>query len=129
MPPSRMKVRPFDDLSPFEQRIQLLAERAGKKPAALASPPLSADTVNNWCRKAAKNRPPGHTPELHRFAAIVRVSVNWLLDPTPLEPGAKIPPIDDEASAGRPVAETATPPTLTLREPPGGSLEEVRAQL
>lgn len=128
MPPSRMKVRAFEALSPFEQRVQLLAERAGKTPAALASPPLSTDTVNNWCRKAAKGRPPGHTDELHRFAGIVGAPVAWLLDPTPLEPGAKVPSADASAGVNRKTT-TESPNVLVAREPASGSLQEVRAQL
>jgi transcriptional regulator with XRE-family HTH domain len=82
--------RPFAELSPFEQRLKLLSERAGKKPAQLV-PGLSSDTVNKWRREAAEGKPPPRGDALQKFAETLDVPVDWLLDPTPLSRDAQIP--------------------------------------
>jgi transcriptional regulator with XRE-family HTH domain len=82
--------RPFAQLSPFEQRLKLLSEREGRKPAQLA-PGLSSDTVNKWRREAAQGKPPPRGEALQKFADALDVPVDWLLEPQPLARDAKIP--------------------------------------
>lgn len=94
--------RPFASLSPFEQRLKLLSEREGKKPAQLV-PGLSTDTVNKWRREAAAGKPPPRGDALHAFATALGVTVDWLLDPTPISRDAGLSSGNEEPAPVRTV--------------------------
>ncbi len=98
--------RPFGQLSPFEQRLKLLSEREGRKPAQLFDG-LSSDTVNKWRRESANGKPPPPGPALHAFATALGVTVEWLLSPAPLARDAEIP-------SAHALARPAPTPTRTI---------------
>lgn len=82
--------RPFADLSPFEQRLRLLAERA-RRPIAQLATGLSSDTLNKIRRASAKGEAPPVGRAIKELSAQHDVPIEWLIEQTPITPDAPIP--------------------------------------
>jgi hypothetical protein len=82
---------PHSKLTPLEQRIQALCERERVEASALGiAVGFSTDTVNQWLRKIREGSLPGRLEQWVQLARHYKVSLDWLLDPTPLPAGYEL---------------------------------------
>ncbi len=80
-------------MAPFSQRIELICRELGTIPSKLSlAAGLSVETVPKMLQQAEKTGEiPGTGATLFKLAKHVDVSLDWLVDVEPVEPGAAVP--------------------------------------
>jgi hypothetical protein len=93
--------RPFAELSPFEQRLRVLAERA-RRPIAQLVDGLSPDTLNKLRRQSAVNgKPPPIGKAIQELSKQHDVPIDWIVEQTPIKADAPIPSASERKSVWR----------------------------
>jgi hypothetical protein len=91
---------PHSKMTSLEQRIRALCEREGVEESVLGmQADLSSDTVGQWVRKSRDGSLPGRLEQWLKLARRYNLSLDWLLDPTPLPPGFELGKTDIELTA------------------------------
>lgn len=95
---------PFTEQPPFEQRITVLSEATGVRPAKLGvNAGFSINLIPQWIEEARAGKLlPGTYDRRQAFADHFKVPLEWLQSPARLPPGSRAP------IAGRPVEAAAS---------------------